>query len=180
MVCISGGQTRSGATRCSLKELEDRGLLVWDRSANTYDMHPIIRAFAFDRLGESGRIQANDRIRDHFQSLPFEDPDRATSIEDLTQTIAIFRAMVGANRLDEAGEQWNRFGRKLLVNMGAYSTVAELLSPLATSNNLWIRSDLAAAYYFSGRYKEAISQEVSIIGAHMKNDRLGQCPLRLV
>ena len=28
----------------ALKDLEDRGLLWWDRSSNTYDLHPIIRA----------------------------------------------------------------------------------------------------------------------------------------
>ncbi len=30
----------------ALKDLEDRGLLWWDRSSNTYDLHPIIRAYA--------------------------------------------------------------------------------------------------------------------------------------
>jgi hypothetical protein len=54
----------------ALKDLEDRGLLWWDRSSNTYDLHPIIRAYAYEQLEDTDRVQANDRVRDHFQALP--------------------------------------------------------------------------------------------------------------
>ena len=58
----------------ALKDLEDRGLLWWDRSPNTYDLHPIIRAHADDQLEEADRVHAHDRVRNHFESLPPVDP----------------------------------------------------------------------------------------------------------
>ena len=33
-----------------LTELEDRGLLGWDRRANRYDLHPIVRGVAWNGL----------------------------------------------------------------------------------------------------------------------------------
>ncbi len=34
----------------ALSELEDRGLLGWDRRANRYDLHPIVRGVAWNGL----------------------------------------------------------------------------------------------------------------------------------
>ena len=56
----------------ALAELEDRGLLQWDRAANTYDLHPVVRAYAFDILEEGERTRAFGAIGDHFASRPRE------------------------------------------------------------------------------------------------------------
>ena len=160
----------------ALKDLEARGLLWWDRSSNSYDLHPIIRAFTHDQLEDTDRVQANDRVRDHFQALPAEDLARVTSVEDLTQTITIFRALVGAGHLDDAGSLWPNFGNTLLVDLGAYATVTELLAPLAIHGTGRARGDLAIAYSFMGLYDEAISQDTSVLGAAMREaDVQGTC-----
>jgi hypothetical protein len=49
-------QAASSATAqldAALTDLEERGLLWWDRSSNTYHMHPIIRAYAYDQLART-------------------------------------------------------------------------------------------------------------------------------
>jgi len=152
-----------GAT---LKDLEDRGLLWWDRSSNTYDLHPIIRAYAHEQLEDTDRIQANDRIRDHFEALPPEDPDSAASVEDLSQTITIFRALIGAGHLDEAHYLWGRLKRALLVKVGAYATITELLAPIANDHaqiTSVMRTDLAIAHEFLGQLNEATWMYTSIL-----------------
>jgi len=155
----------------ALKDLEDRGLVWWDRSSNSYDLHPIIRAYAYDELESTDRIRANERVRDHFQALPPEDPARASSVEDLTQTITIFRALIGAGHDYQASSLWSDFGDVLLVNLGAHATVIELLSPLATRGTLRVRSNLALAYYELGRFDEAISQDTELLAnALVAND----------
>ena len=35
-----------------LNELEERGLLRWNQDKDNYDMHPVVRGYAFDRLEE--------------------------------------------------------------------------------------------------------------------------------
>jgi hypothetical protein len=164
----------------TLKDLEERGLLLWDRSSNSYDLHPIIRAYAYDQLEAADMIQANDQIREYFQALPPEDPDRAASTEDLSQTIIIFRILTSVGHLDEADLLWSAgLSRALLVNLGAYATVTELLAPVANDGTLGtrnMRADLAIGYHYLNQYDRAISQETSRL-AEMLRDEAAQ-PIR--
>ena len=128
----------------ALTELEDRGLLQWDRDDNTYNLHPVVRGYAFDQLEETDRTQIYDRVRDHFRSLPPEDVEDATELADLKQTIEIYRALVGAGRLDEAASFYRgTFSATLLFSLAAYHTIIELLTPLFSSglDNLPTLSD---------------------------------------
>ena len=147
----------------ALKDLEDRGLLWWDRSSNTYDLHPIIRAYSYDQLQDADRVQANDRVRDYFQALPPENPAEATSVEDLIRILTIFRTQIGAGHLAEAAAMWPELSQVLLVNLGAYATVTELLGPLASRGTPRIRGDLSIAYHFLGQYDAAISADTKLL-----------------
>lgn len=148
----------------ALQDLEDRGLLWWDRPSNSYDLHPIVRAYVHDQLENADRVQANERIRDHFQALPPEDPDSAASVEDLRRTITIFRALIDIGRLDDASTLWQRtLGNVLVVGLGAYATVVELLTPLAIHGSFGVRGYLSIAYRFLGRWEEAINHETGIL-----------------
>src|SRR6185437_31344 len=91
----------------ALKELEDRGLLWWDRDSNTYDLHPIVRAVAHDQLDDGNRIQANERISAHFEALPDQTPGEARSVEELRGVISLFRALVGSGRFSRAASVWS-------------------------------------------------------------------------
>jgi hypothetical protein len=154
----------------ALRDLENRGLLWWDRSSNTYDLHPIIRAQVHDQLEDTDRVQANDRVRDHFQALPAEDPQRAASVEDLSQTITIFRALVGAGHFGDANSLWTGFGNTLLVDLGANATVIELLAPLAAIGAPRLRGNLSTAYRNVGRYDDAIRLNVGILADALKSE----------
>jgi tetratricopeptide (TPR) repeat protein len=155
----------------ALKDLEDRGLLWWDRSSNTYDLHPIIRAHAHEQLEDIDRVRANDRVRDHFQALPPEDIPSAASVEDLNQTITIFRALIGAGHIYEASEVWDRLNPVLLVRFGAYATITELLAPIADDQAMLtagIRADLAIAHWSLGRLDEAIELETGLLSYKLR------------
>jgi tetratricopeptide (TPR) repeat protein len=155
----------------TLKDLEDRGLLWWDRSSNTYDLHPIIRAYAHDHLEASDRIRANDRIRDHFASLPPDDLGRATSVEDLTRTITIFRALVGAGRVSEAEHLWwATLNNALTLGLAAYPTCAELLGPLAMGGSVDAQEALAIVYILMGRIDEALHLATGTLAARLRDE----------
>jgi Domain of unknown function (DUF4062) len=153
----------------ALKDLEDRGLLWWERWSNTYDLHPIIRAYAYDQLEDIDRFTANDRVRDHFQALPPEDPDRAASVEDLTQTITILRALIETDNSGDASRLWNRFNATFMFSLSAYSTVAELLTPLAVNGSMPVRASLAVAYHFLGRYDDAVRQNADRLVDYLRD-----------
>jgi uncharacterized protein DUF4062 len=156
----------------ALKELEDRGLLWWERSSNTYDLHPIIRAYAYEKLEDSERLRANGRVRDYFQALPPDDPSQAASVEDLTQTIIILRALIETDNSGEASQLWSRFNRTFMHSLSAYATVAELLGPLAAGGSMPVRASLAVAYHFLGRYEDAASLNADRLVDYLRDRRV--------
>lgn len=154
----------------ALKDLEDRGLLWWDRSCNSYDLHPIVRSHVYGQLEAEERIQANDWIRDHFEKLPVENLKRISSVEDLKRTITIYRALVGGGHVAEASALWRgRMARVLQHNLGAHNTVVELLTPIAEFQ-AHLNIDLAISYWFMGRYDEAIRHETSILAVGLREE----------
>ncbi|MFZ6180889.1 hypothetical protein [Nannocystis pusilla] len=111
--------------------LEARGFLQWDRSSNRYDLHPVVRAHAFENLAGRDRTAAFVAIRDHFERLPPEPEARIHSVADLGRTIEIYSALVGAGDLDAASTLYrDRLAEQLYDRLSGYPTIVELLTPL--------------------------------------------------
>ncbi len=85
-----------------LTELEDRGLVGWDKRANRYDLHPIVRGVVWSRLGDDTRRGVYIRLHAHFEALPMIDKDKVSSLEDLTPAIELYNTLVGLERYDDA------------------------------------------------------------------------------
>ena len=86
-----------------LKELEDRGLLGWDRRANRYDLHPIVRGVAWNGLDATAQRGVYAGLHDHFESLPkIDDWEQVESLEDLTPAIELYNTLIGLGRYDDA------------------------------------------------------------------------------
>jgi tetratricopeptide (TPR) repeat protein len=132
----------------ALRELERRGLLQWDRRKNTYDLHPVVRGYAFDILEESERTDICNLIIDHFQSKP---PDRyaeAKTLADVQQSINIFRALVQARRFDEAAELYSGdFAQTLLYSLEAQQEILTLLTPLFPDTFQNVPRGLSASWH---------------------------------
>jgi tetratricopeptide (TPR) repeat protein len=115
----------------ALKELQDRGLLQWDRDTRYYDMHPVIRGYAADFLDESDREETFLTVRDHLASLPQDDFEKATELSQVAHSIDTYRTLVGAGRLDEAVRFYSSgLSTTLWFHLGAYALIVELLTPL--------------------------------------------------
>jgi hypothetical protein len=115
----------------ALDRLEDRGLLQWDRQTNRYDLHPVVRAYAFERLTGDKRTQVYQGIRDHFSEQPAEDPAQVNEVDDLRRSLEIYSALIGAGLLDEAASFYKgSLSNVLLLELTASTAVLELLSPL--------------------------------------------------
>jgi hypothetical protein len=83
-----GSQSRltSAATTkeldADLRDLVARGLLHHDTKDGRFDLHPIVRRYAYDRLATPDRTAAHTRLRDYFAAVP--PPDKVTRLEGLT------------------------------------------------------------------------------------------------
>ncbi|GIE92568.1 DUF4062 domain-containing protein [Paractinoplanes rishiriensis] len=157
------GEQAGARLDAALRTLEERGLLWWNRSANTYDMHPIVRGYAHEKLDSGERIGANVRLRDYFQAQPPADTATVTSVEDLQQTIQLFRALTGAQQYVQGERVWqDQLAGPLLEQLGANGPVRELLEPYQFSALDRMQADLSIAMLLSGRYDEGITVEKAV------------------
>lgn len=117
-----------------LADLEDRGLLGWDRRANRYDLHPIVRGVTWSGLGDQDRQGIYKTLSTHFESLPMIDRDHyreVNSLEDLTAAIELYNTLIGLGRYDDAAELfYDRLGYAMRYRLSADRQGAELLEML--------------------------------------------------
>lgn len=51
-----------------LQDLIERGLV--QRAGDRFDLHPIVRRYAYERLGDAARRATHRRLRDYFAAVP--------------------------------------------------------------------------------------------------------------
>jgi tetratricopeptide (TPR) repeat protein len=132
-LCVGeGGRIKDEATLLSvLTELEDRGLLGWDRRANRYNLHPVVRGTVWATLGEAEKQAIYRKLNVFFTSLPRVDDERVKSLEDLTPTIELYHSLVNLGRYGQAAMLFqSRLDSLLFYRLGASRQAAELLEVL--------------------------------------------------
>ncbi|HEX8921211.1 MAG TPA: hypothetical protein VF766_07015, partial [Pyrinomonadaceae bacterium] len=148
-----------------LTELEDRGLVGWDKRANRYDLHPIVRGVVWSGLGEDTRRGVYTSLHTHFEALPkIDDYLKVNSLEDLTPAIELYNTLVGLGRYDDAGRLFSeRLSQATLYRLSANRQQVELLEmlfpdgldqlPRVREKNYqaYLLNALALAYKLSGQ-----------------------------
>ena len=151
----------------ALDELLERGLMFFDRERAHYDLHPVVRQYAYDRLGDKEGVHT--RLRDYFAAVP--KPDKATieSLDDLAPVIELYHHTVRAGRYDDACDLYqDRLSTPLYFGFGAYQTCIELLRSLfpdgethpprmkSARDQAWTSNELANSYSLSGQPRRAM------------------------
>jgi tetratricopeptide (TPR) repeat protein len=115
-----------------LTELEDRGLVGWDKRANRYDLHPIVRGVVWSGLGEDTRRGVYTSLHAHFEALPMIDNYlEVNSLEDLTPAIELYNTLIGLRRYDDAKNLFSeRLDNATLYRLSASRQRVELLEML--------------------------------------------------
>ena len=161
----------------ALDELTDRGLLLFDRERGRYDLHPIVRRYAYDRLTDKKGVHA--RLRDYFAAVPAPDEEHVQSLDDLAPVIELYHHTVGAGRYDEARQLFrDRLSEPLLYRFGAYQKRIELLRALfpngedrpprvkTKAGQSWTGNELARSYGLCGQPRRAVplyEQQIAIV-----------------
>lgn len=150
----------------SLQDLQVRGLLQRDTAHNLYDLHPIVRHYAYNRL--TGKTGIHTRLRNYFARFPVPDADKVQSIEDLLSVIELYYHTVRAERYDDACDLfYHQLSTPLYFRFGDYLTGIGLLRALLPDgdDNLprlkdendqgWTLNMLANLYSLSGQPRNA-------------------------
>ncbi len=94
---------------------------------NRFDLHPIVRRYAYDRLAGGDRAAAHRRLRDYFAAVP--PPERVRTLDDLAPVIELYHHTVAAGQYDEARTLFrDRIHNAAYYQFGAYQLQIELLA----------------------------------------------------
>ncbi len=150
-----------------IKDLLSRGLLQRDRRTNRYDLHPIVRHYAYDRLRYTARNTAHRQLQDYFAAVRL--PERVHSLDHLAPLIELYHHTVQAKQYDEAFNIFcERIHEATYFQFGAYQLQIDLLEALLPdsknrlpklkneSSQAWVLNELANSYALSGQPLQAI------------------------
>ncbi len=113
--------------RVALHELIERSLVSFDQERGLYNLHPVVREYAYKRLTDKENVHS--KLKNFYLSKP--NPNSVKSIEDLKDTIELYHHTVKAGLYDEA---FNIYTKKLKTvlyyQIGAYQIIIKLLKGL--------------------------------------------------
>jgi len=115
----------------ALADLDDRGLVGWDRRANRYDLHPIVRGVVWNDAGEGDRQAIAERMRAHFEPMPTMEWQEVERLDDLTPAIELYVSLIRLERFDQAWQVFrDRLDAAMLWRLSASRQRGELLELL--------------------------------------------------
>ena len=157
----------SSSLDADLRDLIKRGLLYHDKREMRFDLHPIVRRYAYDRLAAPNRAAAHTRLRDYFAAVP--PPDKVTRLEDLAPVIELYYHTLRAGQLDDAFTLFrDRFGEAIHFQLCEYLLEIELLKMFFSdgedhpprlkdeSQQAFVLNQLANSYSLSGQPRRAV------------------------
>ena len=84
-----------------LGDLEDRGLIGWNRLENNYDLHPIVRGVVWTGLGAAAKRGVFNSLQSYFEAIPAK-TEHYDSLESAQPHVELFNALVGLQKYGEA------------------------------------------------------------------------------
>jgi len=154
----------------ALLDLRKRGLLQYAGESQRYDMHPIVRHYAYDHFtDEKRRKEAHVQLAMHFiDAMPVTNRNVKT-LEDLAPVIELYHHLVRAGNLDEAWKLfYDRINKPAYYQFGAYQLQIELLRALFLDGEdkpprlkredaqAFTLNELANTYSLSGQPRRAV------------------------
>lgn len=157
----------------TLDDLAARGLVhqtnhpISNHLISTFDLHPIVRRYAYDRLTAPERTGVHLVLIVYFDAVP--KPKKVEKLEDLAPVIELYHHTVRAGKLDEALDLFDkRLQKAIYYQFGAYQLQIELLRALFSdgedkpprlkeeSDQAWTLNELANSYSLSGQPRRAV------------------------
>jgi tetratricopeptide (TPR) repeat protein len=153
----------------ALTELEDRGLIGWDREANRYDAHPIVRGVVWQCASVDHRREVYAALEAHFEPMATPAWRKVESLSDLTPAIERYHTLIGLERYDDAYVLFhNRLRRATAYRLAAHREriawleqlfprgMSELPILAQDSHKAYALSELALSYQYLGQPGRAV------------------------
>ncbi|HEV7903917.1 MAG TPA: DUF4062 domain-containing protein [Pyrinomonadaceae bacterium] len=177
----------------TVRDLERRGLLQYDKSSKRHDLHPVVRSVAAGGLRQEEKEQYGQRVVDHFSQQAHRPYEEAETLEDLRNGLQTVRTLLQMGRHQQACEAyWGDFARALKFNLEAHAEILSLIRPFfpqgwgTLPGNLnkegsrdYLATEAAAALYSIGHLKEALAIFDTTLLSALRGARWQQVGTRL-
>ncbi|MGM3309601.1 DUF4062 domain-containing protein [Anabaena sp. WFMT] len=131
----------------TVTDLEERGLLLFDRQNGLYDLHPVVRSVVVGGLGIVERERFGGRVIDYFSAAAATPLNEAETLDDVQSALNIVHTYLAMDKLEDA---WKFFdsglGEALWLNLEAYERMLAILRPLFADNWINLNGSLPDQY----------------------------------
>ncbi len=126
-----------------LTVLEDSGLLAWDRRANRYDLHPVVRGITWARMSQETRRRCLHVLHGLFKELRNIEDSKIKTVDDLSPIIQDFDILVNLGQLSEASQLFrDQLDYYLRYVVNGFQQRKELLEGLRNASSEQLGDDL--------------------------------------
>jgi hypothetical protein len=169
----------------TVRSLERRGLLQYDRQADRYDLHPVVRGYASGRLRAEDRDRLGRRVVDYFSQQARDPYERAETLDDIRNGLQLVRTLLQMGRLQRAAEVFMEgLDRALLFNLESYDEILSLTRPFFANN--WtlpaaglhdftfarIANETAIAFDKLGHLEQALEVYEAVLQVELKRSNI--------
>lgn len=183
---VVNGVTRIAQVQSELELLEKRGLLecthitLDGKLVQRYDLHPIVRRFAYDQL--SNPTDTHQQLISYFEAVP--KPQHIQTLKELHPQLELYHHLIKAKQYETAFTLYqDNLKDRLYYQLGAYQQEIALLQalfpdgveqPLHWANDQqesYVLNDLAGVNYMLGDGQQAIAflQRLNLISKNNDN-----------
>ena len=114
----------------TVADLEQRGLLQYDRRAHRYDLHPVVRGVAAGSLKPEEEKRYGQKVVDHFNTLPRSSYATARSMEDVESGLQVVRTLLKLGQFQRAADAFaGDLAAALLFNLEAHVEILSIVRP---------------------------------------------------
>ncbi len=116
-------------------DLEERGLLLFDRQMGLYDLHPVVRGVVAGGLGLFERERLGGRVIDFFSTAAARHLGEAETLDDLQSALNVVHTYLAMGKLEKAWQSFRaELSDALRLNFEAYEKSLAILRPFFTND----------------------------------------------
>ena len=115
----------------TVRDLERRGLLQYDRITRRHDLHPVVRGIAAGGLKQEEKNQLGQRVIDHFSQKAENPYEQAETLEDFSNARRIVNALFHMGELERARRfiLKSEFLRAMAFKFEAHNEILAVVRP---------------------------------------------------
>jgi hypothetical protein len=165
----------------SVRDMERRGLLQYDRQADRYDLHPVVRGYAAGSLHADDRDRLGQRAVDYFSQRPQDPYEQAETLDDVRNGLQLVRALLQMGQAEKAADAYRGdLADALVFNLEAYVEILSLLRPFFTQDWIspsvdlddhdfaYLATTAAIAFSYIGQLEQSLAVHNAALRADLK------------